>query len=159
MNLGKTEADSARLDVLERVGAHEGAMIVIDGMLSDEIPESDNRIIMAAITRAAEKGLPAMRLWGCDGGEKPFLGWEGIGHTKLVFESQQDAAAAIAEQCAKHPVFVTGAWASYDSDEGCVNSVVDVLREMLGADAQVRIDETAICVPDGNPDNDLPGYA
>lgn len=156
--LGYSEARAGREDVLYEVHAHQGGIVVIDGMLSDEIPGKDNLIITEAIARAAGHGLPALRLWGCDAGEAPFEGWVGIGAGPLTFTSQQEAAAAIADQLGAQPILVTGAWASHEKSEGCVNSVADTLREALGPDASIFISQTAIYMKDNIEDTPgMPG--
>jgi hypothetical protein len=149
MQLGKREADMARADVLDRVASHEGALLVIDGALSDEISSAENGVIDAAVLRAAEAGHISGRVWGCDSGESPFPAWSGFRTDagQLIFEGQEQAATDLAPVLPAAPVMVTGAWAGSNEDDGCVNSVANAVRAVLGREALVGIDETALLMP------------
>lgn len=149
MNLGKLEADAARDAVLEEVVSHEGGFIVIDGALSDELSGNPGHMIAGALAAARARGDIALRLWGCDGGEAPYAGWQGFGEveTGLVHDGQCEAAEAFVKAGVltdSGPLLITGAWASDDGADGCVNSVADHLRELLGPAAPISISEAAL---------------
>lgn len=150
MQMGRAEADAAREEVLERVSSHEGPLFVIDGALSDELSASENALIEATVRRAAQAGYPAGRLWGCDSGEAPFPGWSGFRTDAgpLVFGGQEAAATDLAPTLPEGPVLVTGAWAGTNASDGCVNSVANAIRAVLGRGGLVGIDETALMMPE-----------
>lgn len=149
MQLGRLEADAARAEVLERVRSHDGPLFVIDGALSDELSAPETALIEAALSRSEAAGHPAGRLWGCDSGEAPFPGWSGrrTDGGPMVFDGQEAAAEALAPSLPAGPVLVTGAWAGSNADQGCVNAVANAIRGVLGRDALVGIDETALLMP------------
>jgi len=148
-HLGRREADAARAEVLERVSSHQGLLFVIDGALSDELSDADNALIEKALERAAAAGHAAGRVWGCDSGETPFPSWSGFrsDNGQLVFDEQETAASNFAPHLRDMPVLVTGAWAGSNDGTGCVNSVANAIRALLGRDAPVGIDETALLMP------------
>lgn len=150
MQMGRLEADAARAEVLERVRSHDGPLFVIDGALSDELSASENALIEAALCRSEAAGHPAGRLWGCDSGEAPFPGWSGrrADRGPLVFDGQRAAAEALAPSLPAGPVLITGAWAGSNADQGCVNAVANAVRAVLGREARVGIDETALLMPE-----------
>jgi hypothetical protein len=150
MQLGRLEADAGRAGVLERVRSHDGPLFVIDGALSDELSASENALIEAALSRSEAAGHPAGRLWGCDSGEVPFPGWSGrrTDGGPLVFEGQEAAAETLAPSLPAGPVLVTGARAGSNADQGCVNAVANAVRAVLGREARVGIDETALMMPE-----------
>jgi hypothetical protein len=150
MQMGRLEADAGREEVLERVRSHDGPLFVIDGALSDELSASENALIEAALSRSEAAGHPAGRLWGCDSGEAPFPGWSGrrTNGGPLVFDGQEAAAEALAPSLPAGPVLVTGAWAGSNADQGCVNAVANAVRAVLGREARVGIDETALLMPE-----------
>ena len=117
-------------DLKTFISAAEG-LVVIDGMLSDAIPRDVNRLIDAALARAETAGMPAIRAWGCDAGEAPYPGW--IGHGGYpVYGSQAEAADPIAYTLrGASRIVCSGAWATRDGSEGCVNDVADTLRARL----------------------------
>lgn len=117
-------------DLKDFICAADG-IVVIDGMLSDAIPRDVNRLIDEALTRAEAAGLPAIRAWGCDSGEEPYPGWRGHGGYP-VYGSQSEAADPIAYTLRDAAEIVcSGAWATHDGSEGCVNDVADTLRARL----------------------------
>ena len=65
----------------------------------------------------------------------------------MVFDGQEAAAETIAPALPDGPVLVTGAWAGSNLDEGCVNTVANAIRAVLGREARVGIDETALRMP------------
>lgn len=133
-------------DLKAFIGAAEG-IVVIDGMLSDAIPRDVNHLIDDALKRAEAAGLPAIRAWGCDAGEKPYPGW--IGHGGYpVYGSQSAAADPIAytlRDAAK--IVCSGAWATHDGSEGCVNDVADTLRARL-PHVEITVSPDALYVED-----------
>ncbi len=128
-SLGKKMAREEREMVLYEISTHEGDIIVIDGCFSDEIPRSDNEIIETALARVEAGGALALRLWGCDAGEKPHVGWKHCGpvRDRAIFEGQE-AAADWFSTLLKKPVIVSGAWARSDLESGCATSVLEVVR-------------------------------
>lgn len=150
MQMGRLEADAAREEVLDRVRSHDGPLFVIDGALSDELSPSENALIEAALIRSEENGHRAGRVWGCDSGESPFPGWAGrrTDGGPLVFDGQEAAAEALAPSLPSGPILATGAWAGSNADQGCVNSVANAIRSVLGREARVGIDETALMMPE-----------
>lgn len=160
MNLGKFEADAARDAVLEEVISHEGGLIVIDGAFSDELQGNPEHLISGALAAARGRGELALRLWGCDAGEAPYRGWEGLGELAcgLVHDGQCEAATALVEQGVldgTRPILVTGAWASDDGTDGCVTSVADRLRDLLGPQAPIAISENALRLSLGYAEENL----
>lgn len=160
MNLGKLNADAARDAVLEEVISHEGGFIVIDGALSDELSGNPGHLIAGALAAAKSRGDPALRLWGCDAGETPYASWQGFGAIEggIVHDGQCEAAAALVRAGvldARRPIVVTGAWASDDGTDGCVNSVADQLRDLLGSAARISISEHALRLSLDDPEDDL----
>lgn len=148
--LGRSEADAARAEVLDRVRTHVGPVIVIDGALSDELSRAENRLIDEAVARALASGHVAGRIWGCDSGERPYPSWSGLRSDggALVHDGQEAAATDIAPLLSGVTVLVTGAWAGSNEGSGCVNSVANAIREVLGQEARVGIDETALLMPE-----------
>lgn len=120
-------------DALRDFSDHAGPKIVIDGFLSDRMHGFD-RWISEALDSAALRGNPALRLWGCDAGEEPYPGWEGRGlpdqNILPIYDSQTSAARAIASLLQGYDVLLTGAWATRDESSGCINSVIDGLRDV-----------------------------
>lgn len=149
MQLGRSDADAARYAVLDRVLNHDGPLFVIDGALSDELPSHDDDLINRAVRKAVDAGYPAGRVWGCDSGEMPGAKWSGslTGGGTLVFDGQEAAATQLAPLIPAGCTLVTGAWAGSNANEGCVNSVANAIRSVLGREGRVGIDETAIMMP------------
>jgi hypothetical protein len=148
--LGRREADAARAEVFERVRTHEGPLFVIDGALSDELSRTENALVRGALDRALATGQVAGRIWGCDSGERPYPVWSGLRSDggRLVFDGQEAAATDIAPLLRDMTVLVTGAWAGSNDGSGCVNSVANAVRAVLGREARVGIDETALLMPE-----------
>lgn len=149
MQLGRAAADAGREEVLDRVREHEGPLLVIDGALSDELTPAENALIDRAVLQAGYRGHLAARVWGCDSGEPPYPRWAGFRSDdgRLVFDGQEAAATDLAPRLAEGPVLVTGAWAGSNASDGCVNSVANAIRAVLGREAPVGIDETAFLMP------------
>lgn len=156
-NVGRKEARAAREEIFATLDGHEGSIIVIDGMLSDEIAAPFEARIEAALARSRAGGFLAIRAWGCDAGEGPNPAWlvarvsEGV--DPIVAGGQQEVIGILARDMADHLegmcFGVTGAWASR-GDSGCVNSVVEAL-EASGFAA--RILPCALMEPDEEPDD------
>lgn len=155
-SLGKYEARAQRDGVYSELRAHTGPFIVIDGSLSDEIDATGTSLISDTIARCKAAGYPAYRLWGDDGSEEPFDGWtSGEGAPDFcIFEHQTDAGAMLAKILDKEFIVeVTGAWASYSGEEGCVNSVIDEFHAAGWSSDKARLAEYAVFIDD--PDLDL----
>lgn len=132
-NLGRYEASGEREYLSAFLDRWSGPVIVIDGSLSDELPDYSqlNDALLGALARAKAAGHQSMRVYGCDG------------------EVRRHQAAATRRLLTRRiitgesPVRLTGAWVGGDGpdDTGCVNSVARVLQ-----DAGVRwtIDDSAI---------------
>ena len=152
---GKYEARSQRDGVLSVIKNHKGPFIVIDGALSDKIYNRDNELIMECLEKAKLAGLPALRLWGDDAGEKPYDEWQGMGDHPLVHEGQEAAAQSLIDVLKVfNKVDTIGCWASHDLyGEGCVNSVAAVLHDNL-PDVKVLINEYSIFVPEDEDEDE-----
>lgn len=139
-NVGWGIAGRVRGDIQEKLEAWEGHVVVLDGYLSVEIYRGFADQITRALRRARESGALGLRLWGDDAGEDPYDDWQGLSRNNqpAIFENQEDAARWLATWLQSEEIVVTGAWATKDGRSGCVNAVVDVLRERLPyADVQV----------------------
>lgn len=126
---------------------HPGPCFVIDGFLSDKTSRFDGRIARA-ITERLEAGSAAARLWGCDAGEQPFPGWPGadlpqLAGTGAIFDSQEEAATALAPFLRGYDLLLSGAWATRDDSSGCVNSVGEALKD-AGFAGTVTISDNAL---------------
>ena len=156
MHLGDREAASVRENVFSEVSDHEGAFVVIDGALSDELRQEQNLLIADALERAKASGHEALRVWGDDAGEEPFEDWPGFSqddHDLHIYQGQQEAARNLAGRLPAGEVILTGAWVDDEFDSGCVRSVERALRGELGAAAKITISETAARMPCAQDDN------
>lgn len=123
--VGRDNADQARLDMIQLIGSWKGSVAVIDSHLSDELDETWRRTggelgeaIRDALKKAKNAGHHAMRIMGDD---------DSTGF------NQDDAAIEISKQCgitAGDQVTLTGAWASQDGIDGCVNGVRATLESI-----------------------------
>lgn len=154
--LGRLDANAARDEILFEVSQHQGDLVVIDGSLSDELSRGENETIEASLARVEADGHLALRIWGCDSGEAPYIGWKatGLQGRHAVFDGQEEAAAAIADILGSGEISVTGAWATQDGSTGCVCSVRDALVDTLGDIGCITISETALMEPDFGRDPD-----
>lgn len=120
-------------------------LVIIDGSLSDGVPETIQALIRKKFQECERAGAPAMRVWGCDAGERPYAGWEQHGMPgTAVHDGQALAAAAISAQLhGVGSITVTGAWATQDNSSGCVCDVADVLRAAL-PDCAVIVSDHAL---------------
>jgi hypothetical protein len=137
------------------VSMHTGNIIVIDGMLSDEISYDMDRALDNAIYEAHGNSDIGMRMWGCDAGEGPYTDWKGFGVGQLVHDSQEEAIASVAEALRGSQITVTGAWATDDLSSGCVSSVINALRKHLGDEASISLSDFALREPYEDPKPDL----
>ena len=163
-SVGKRAAWECRSRIMEEIARHQGNLIVIDGFLSDEISDEFEDVIYTglsnAITCANRTGklgtFTALRVWGCDGGERPFEGWHGFGSCTqpMVFSGQEEAAEYISSYLTSNEIVVTGAWATEHGEWGCVNSVADVFRSRL-PNASVRVSEDALFEGSGTKSSSL----
>lgn len=148
--LGKYDADAAREEILYEVSHHHGPLVIIDGSFSDELSRAENELIETSLARNEALGHLALRIWGCDAGEAPYIGWKptGLAGKHAVFDGQEEAACAIADILDTGQILITGAWATEDGSSGCVCSVRDALIASLGPDRNIEISETALMEPD-----------
>ena len=132
--------------LLRDIGAAEG-LVVIDGFTSCGLPHHVNTQIESALDRCAAAGQPAFRLWGCDSGFEADPDWTGRGDLPSLEHGSQQAAAAAVSIALAHAekIVVTGAWASQDGSEGCVNSVEEVLSTIL-EDHDITVSPDALYV-------------
>lgn len=130
-NIGKFEARASRDALAHELGTWDGALFVIDGALSDELadyPALDNAINLA-LAKAAAAGRIAKRVMGDDPDQ---------------VDRVRELAALMGAAARRATFQVTGAWYDPADQEGCVNSVVNTLREMgcsaAASDDAIRID-------------------
>ncbi|MFG6084186.1 hypothetical protein ACEUZ9_000435 [Paracoccus litorisediminis] len=120
--------------LMDDLDAADG-LIVIDGALSDGVPVYANEMIAKKLNEIEAAGGLALRLWGDDAGQFPFLNWQGHGSLagQRAFDGQMEVATAIASHHAEilnnSNILLCGAWATHDGTSGCVNSVKDALVE------------------------------
>eukprot|EP00919_Chromeraceae_sp_WS-2016_P023762 GHVR01056358.1.p1 GENE.GHVR01056358.1~~GHVR01056358.1.p1 ORF type:complete len:104 (-),score=6.46 GHVR01056358.1:6-317(-) len=98
--------------------------------------------------KAAEvRGDYVIRMWGCDGGERPYPGWKGYSSPgaaiDLIHSDQEEAAKFIAPLVRARNAILSGAWATHDGSSGCVNSVVAALKR-AGWPGSFSISRTAL---------------
>ena len=122
-NLGRDCADYQRLEMQATVADWDGAVVVIDGDLSDELDgwrgswKEWGQTVAKAVERAKDNGLLSLRVMGNDASEY----------------NQQDAIRDVVKDHGLTPantvITLTGAWVE-DSGDGCVHSVREVLEEL-----------------------------
>lgn len=122
-NLGRDNAAYQRLEMQMTVENWEGAVVVIDGDLSDELSgwrgawQEWGDTVAKAVERAKEQGLLALRVMGNDASEY----------------NQEDAIRDVVKDHGLTPAnamfTLTGAWVE-DNGDGCVHSVREVLEEL-----------------------------
>lgn len=142
-----THAGSHALDdAIRELETHNGPLVIIDGFLSDKMNPFEFRLLRA-FERAVARGDFVVRLWGCDGGEKPFKNWPGYASHGIVIDhihpDQEVAAAFLAPIVRSHDAILTGAWATHDGSSGCVNSVGKAMVQ-AGWPGVYRISDTAL---------------
>lgn len=154
MHLGQEKARQVRDDIFIEVSEHDGAFLVIDGSLSDELLREQNRVIEEALRSAEEGGHLALRVWGDDDGADPHDFWQKYPRNSKglsVFGNQMMAASELAAALPPGEIILTGAWLDDDYGTGCVRAVEKELRTALGADALISISKTAARMPAANP--------
>jgi hypothetical protein len=156
-SLGRAAADAAREEVLHEVATHTGDLIVIDGFLSDELSDQEAEIIETSLIENEAEGHLALRVWGCDAGEDPYLYWRGFGleGRHATFDGQEEAAKAVSEMIQDGDVVITGAWVRDDLSSGCATSVMLALKEVLGERCDVTMSDCALREPDEELDDEL----
>lgn len=122
-NLGRDNATYQRLEMQMAVENWEGAVVVIDGELSDELSgwrsawKDWGDAVDQAVSRAKEQGLLGLRVMGDDS----------------AAYNQQDAIRDVVKEHGLTPenatFTLTGAWVE-DNGDGCVHSVREVLEEL-----------------------------
>lgn len=145
MNVGQQLADAFRRDIADELDRWSGGIVVIDGSLSDELPEYPglHSAIELALKRAKDAGLLAERHHGCD--DVPPHHPETA--ARLIAEGKLDAK--------KHEINITGAWYDPDDREGCVNEVASVFE---GAGFSVAVLDSVAAIEVGSDDDpDLEG--
>lgn len=133
------------IEGLERDLERSTSLIVIDGCFSDAVPRDLEECITRALARCRAVQEVSARVWGCDSGEGPYAGWQGLeGGFGLRHPDQEFAArAALAFLPHVPDILVTGAWATRDGSSGCVNNVAQTLRKGL-PNCAVRVSPNAL---------------
>ncbi|MFX4299989.1 hypothetical protein [Pseudosulfitobacter pseudonitzschiae] len=153
--LGKYDADAAREEILYQVSHHHGPLVVIDGSFSDELSRAENELIETSLARNEALGYLALRIWGCDAGDAPYIGWKptGLMGKHAVFDGQEEAACSIADLIDTPIIEITGAWATEDRSSGCVCSVHDALVSVHGPARDIRVSDMALMEPGNYPED------
>lgn len=120
-NIGRRAAGEARMAMAALMDAWTGGIVVLDGDLSDELPNYPevSDAITRLVRRSRRSGMVSLRAMASD-------------------PDHFDAIQSIAREhhLGEYDIVITGAWFDPDNQEGCVNSVVDALAE-IGIDAHV----------------------
>lgn len=129
-NLGTLEAQCARQSLVRELDGWRGAIVVMDGDLSDELERYPvlDLAIDQALNRARRAGLLAERHDAQDPGQ---------------IECAARLAASLQATARSHQFTVTGAWVE-PGNGGCVGSVVERLRN-LGCHAVVGKGAVSLC--------------
>ena len=120
-NIGKHEARSYRESMTSDLNEWNAGVIVIDGFLSDELPDYPefDRAIKDALSNARRRKFISRRANGCDNSDK-----NADDRIREIVTKMGDAA----KECT---FTVTGAWYHNPKEQtGCVNGVLNVLEEM-----------------------------
>lgn len=142
--LGYRVAQEYRERIARNLDRHAGDTLVLDGFLSDELPE--HPVLEQAIQRAVARTKYSMRQYACDA--------DGVHFTVLLPEIIRASAWNDPD---RFRFDLTGAWYFADDRSGCVNGVRTVLREM-GFEVAVLV--SAMPDPDGNEvDEDEESYS
>lgn len=118
-NLSSADAALQRAFLQEELDSWSGAIVVIDGALSDELPgfPTFDAAISRTLGRASQAGLLSCRILGDDASEF----------------TQVDAAKKLVDEHGleptTHAIKLTGAWYDPEDQEGCVNSVYEVFED------------------------------
>lgn len=116
-NLGASLARGMREDLVEELRAWRGDVLVMDGSLSDELP--DHPELDAALRDAVARAPVGHRLFACDD--------EGEHFTSLLPRFVAQSEWRDPQGCS---FALTGAWYSSDGESGCVTASRDALEEM-----------------------------
>lgn len=116
-NLGAALASEMRDHLVDEVRAWTGDVLVMDGMLSDELSEYPT--LDAALRDAVKRAAVGHRLFACDA--------EGEHFTTLL---PRYLAQSEWRDPAAHRFMLTGASYDPDDESGCVNATRDALVEM-----------------------------
>jgi hypothetical protein len=128
-NLGKVNAREARENLIQTLDQWNGALLVIDGELSDELDfyPQFSRSIETALHRAKGLGLIGQRVIGNDPDQVLRI-------TEFVTSmSEQDKADTA--------FTVTGAWLHPEDGTGCVGSVH---QQLLALGCKSQVDDSAV---------------
>lgn len=131
--LGRQTAKCYREEIARDLKAHQGDVLVLDGDLSDELPQYPefNKAIQDAVLRTKY----SMRQFACDN--------VGVHFTVLLPEIIRASAW---NDPARFRFDITGAWYYANNESGCVNGVYEVLHE-LGFSCDVL--DSAVRDPEG----------
>lgn len=139
-NLGTQEASQARASLVDELERWAGAVVVIDGGLSDELGDYPalKNALTDALKRAHISGAMSLRVEGEDPEQEDRI--------QEVIESM---APGLQAEAVFH---VTGAWLDHQSGGGCVGGVVEKIRA-LGCTAVVCDSAIEIEPEDGLEEN------
>jgi hypothetical protein len=116
-NLGRYSARADREYLADDIAAWEGAVLVIDGFLSDELTNYPalNDSIKEALKKAKKAKLISSRQYGSDGEDRNQV----VVAERFIKKHKLDPA--------DWQIDLTGAWMTEDS--GCVRSVMEVFNK------------------------------
>lgn len=143
-NLGRYLAQAERDMLADRLDKWNGAIVVIDGSLSDELSQSRFRQLGSAIEnclkRAKDGGFISHREFGCDD----------------VHPHQTDAVKTVVSRFRLRPasthIVATGCWYDdTDEDTGCVNDVANAFRKLR---FDVDIDDSVLRLTSDEEEDD-----
>lgn len=135
-NNGYKSAEASRRELIDALNQWDGGVLVIDGDLSDELPDYPmfNRAIESALARAQEHGHISRRVMGNDPDQ---------------VDRSREFVASLPDQGKSMRFEVTGAWYHPEDGMGCVGSVINELKKM---NCQVYLGDSAV-----RPLDDIPG--
>lgn len=127
-NIGRFEARAARDALVTALKTWHGGVLVIDGELSDELPDFPalNGAIDVALSQARDRGHTSLRVVGDDPDQ-----------VKRISEFVKKGGSAVRE----FQYEVTGAWYHPEDGSGCVGSVITQLQKM---GCKARVHESAV---------------
>lgn len=141
-NLGRVDARAARDALVSEIVAWSGPVVVVDGVLSDELQgQALGKAIEDAIGRAEAAGHPVLRVFACDGETED---WPAVVSAALDGMGLPRDIQAV----------VTGAWYFEDGSSGCVNAVYDLVTSRGGT---AEVGWSAVRDPAGALDMDVEG--
>lgn len=129
-NIGKVAARCARDDLCRELDSWQGALVVIDGELSDEL--SDRPALQSSIDDALARAQAS-----------PFGGLRVMGSDPEQVDCIREVALTWGPTARERDITVTGAWFHPEDGSGCVGSVIQALRD-LGFKATVSAH--AVCL-------------